>query len=257
MATLAANALEDLARTAAPPRVPEEPAVRVAPLRADSFVALEAPRSVYRPARANPVAIVASVAVIAGMAACLATLNIVAAHEEHRRLTVVDVRELDVTPPPPPPEQPKAETPPAAQTQSVAPKPLIELPGPGPQQVMVEAPPPPAPPTVTSEGVKAEAPPAPAPAPATTAANGDLSSTLLFAKPPVYPVEARRAHAEGTVKLWVVVGIDGHVAEIRVARSSGSAALDRAALQAVKRWRWKPSKAGDAGLVTIPFTIIA
>ncbi|PNU06294.1 energy transducer TonB [Novosphingobium guangzhouense] len=226
----------------------------------DSSAEVMGERSVYAPNRANPVALVASVAMILGMGACLATLNMVAAHKQRTHLLTVDVRELDVTPPPPP-EPTKLETPQAAVTQTVAPRPMIELPSPGPQQVMVDAPPPPAPPVVTSEGVKVSAPPAVAPAPAaTTLEGGDLSSKVLFAKPPTYPVDARRAHEQGTVKLLLLVGSDGTVKDIQVAASSGSSRLDGAALRAVKRWRWSPMMANGIatavrGYVTIPFVL--
>lgn len=232
------------------------------PVRGAPMAAVTAPmeRSVYAPARANPVALIASAAMIAGLAACLATLNIVAAHRERARLTAVELHELDVTPPPPPPEPTKLETPQAAVTQTVAPKPMIELPSPGPQQVMVDAPPPPAPPTVTSEGTRTVAAPAVAPAPATTMEGGDLSSKVLFAKPPTYPVDARRAHEQGTVKLLLLVGADGTVKDIRVVTSSGSSRLDGAALRAVKHWRWSPTMSNGAatavrGYVTIPFVL--
>ncbi|WP_285018247.1 energy transducer TonB [Novosphingobium sp. fls2-241-R2A-195] len=219
-------------------------------------------RSVYSPAKANPVALLASAGMILGMAACLATLNIVAAHKERAHLTTVDVQELDVTPPPPPPEPTKLETPQAAITQTVVPKPMIELPSPGPQQVMVDAPPPPAPPSMTSEGVKVSAPPSVAPPAATTLEGGDLSSKVLFAKPPTYPVDARRAHEQGTVKLLLLVGSDGTVKDIQVASSSGSSRLDGAALRAVKHWRWSPLMSNGVatavrGYVTIPFVLKA
>jgi len=219
-------------------------------------------RSVYQASnRARPVAFLASAGAILAIAAAMATLNMVATHKEHARLTTVDVRDLDVTPPPPP-EPTKLETPEAAMTQTVAPRPMIELPSPGPVQVMVDAPPPPAPPTVTSEGVKTSAAPAVAPAPSTTVEGGDLSSKVLFAKPPTYPTEARRSHEQGTVKLLVLVGTDGTVRDIQIAGSSGSQRLDKAALQAVKRWRWSPTMNGGTpmsvrGYVTIPFVLVA
>ncbi|EJL29265.1 TonB family protein [Novosphingobium sp. AP12] len=218
-------------------------------------------RAVYQPSKnARPMALLASAGAILAIVAAMATLNIVAMHKERARLTTVDIRELDVTPPPPP-EQTKLDTPEAAKTQTVAPKPMIELPSAGPVQVMVDAPPPPAPPTVTSEGTKTAAAPAAAPA-STTLEGGDLSSKVLFAKPPTYPTEARRAREQGTVKLLVLIGTDGKVSDIKVAGSSGSDRLDRAALQAVKRWRWQPTMSGGTamvvrGYVTIPFVLMA
>lgn len=220
-------------------------------------------RAVYRPARANPVALIASAAMILGMGACLATLNMVAAHRERARLTAVELRELDVTPPPPP-EPTKLETPQAAVTRTVAPKPMIELPGPGPQQVLVDAPPPPEPPAAPSVGIKVNAPPAPVPAPpaATSVEGGDLASKVLSATPPTYPIDARRAREQGVVKLLLLVGSDGRVKDIQVASSSGSPRLDGAALRAVRHWRWQPMMSNGTpmsvrGYVTIPFVLTA
>jgi protein TonB len=139
---------------------------------------------------------------------------------------------------------------------------MIELPSPGPVQVAIDVPPPPAPPTVTSQGTKTIAAPVPAPAAATTLEGGDLSSKVLFAKPPTYPTEARRAREQGTVKLLVLVGTDGTVKDIQITGSSGSQRLDHAALSAVKRWRWSPTMSGGTatavrGYVTIPFVLLA
>ena len=83
---------------------------------------------------------------------------------------------------------------------------------------------------------------------------------MLFAKPPSYPLDSRRAREQGTVKLRVLVGSDGAVKDIEIAGSSGSARLDRAALQAVRRWRWSPvmsngSAVAVRGYVTIPFVL--
>lgn len=220
-----------------------------------------AERAVYRPSRANPAAMLASVAMILGMGACLATLNIVSAHKQRARLTAVDLRDLDVTPPPPP-EPTRLETPQAAVSHTVAPRPMIELPGPGPQQVMIDAPlPPPEAPAVVSVGAKVTAPAVVAPPPAATPVEGgDLASKVISAKPPAYPIDARRAHEQGVVKLLLLVGTDGLVKDIQVASSSGSARLDGAALRAVRHWRWQPTMSNGTamavrGYVTIPFVL--
>jgi protein TonB len=258
LATLAAFAFDDTVAGPAASRAAASPAMG-GPGRDTEPLAFE--RSAYRAsAGSRPVAFLASAAAILAMLAALGTLNMVSGRKDRHRLTVVEMRDLDVTPPPPP-EPTKLETPPAAVTQTVAPKPLIDLPSQGPTQVMVDAPPPPAPPVVTSEGVKPTAAPAPAPAPVTTPDGGDLSSKVLYAKPPSYPVDARRAHEQGTVKLLLLVGSDGTVKDIQVATSSGSQRLDRAALAAVKRWRWSPTMSGGVatavrGYVTIPFVLV-
>lgn len=268
MATLAVTGLDELVRTPAPERVREpfvDPAGAAPHALNDS--GLSGPvvhqRATYEPSKgARPLALLASAGAILAIVAAMATLNMVAAHKARAHLTTVEVRQLDVTPPPPPPEQTKLDVPEAAKTQTVVPKPMIELPSPGPVQVMVDAPPPPAPPTVTSQGVRTNAAPSPAPPAATTLEGGDLSSKVLFAKPPTYPTDARRAREQGTVKLLVLVGTDGTVKDIQIAGTSGSSRLDRAALSAVKRWRWSPTMSGGSatavrGYVTIPFVLVA
>jgi protein TonB len=49
---------------------------------------------------------------------------------------------------------------------------------------------------------------------------------------------------EGTVTLGLLVGTDGRVVEISIANSSGFARLDKAALDAVRKWRWTPMMRG-------------
>jgi protein TonB len=221
-------------------------------------------RSAYQPSRkAGPVAFLASAGMIAAGLAALATLNIVAKHHRAERLTVVEMKELETAPPPPPEKLVKPiESPP----QVFVPKPMIELPSSGPTQVALDVPPPIAP-TVQAVAPAVEAPAAAPAAPAAPAASssavegGDLSSQVLSAKPPVYPVEARRAREQGTVKLLVLVGPDGRVSDVAVSGSSGSKRLDQAALSAVKRWRWSPTKRDGApvavrGTVTIPFVLV-
>ena len=61
---------------------------------------------------------------------------------------------------------------------------------------------------------------------------------LVHRADPVYPVLAVSAGLEGTVILEAIVDRDGRVESLRVPRSQG--VLDRAALDAVKQWRYSP-----------------
>jgi protein TonB len=56
---------------------------------------------------------------------------------------------------------------------------------------------------------------------------------------PEYPEMAREAQVEGTVYLWALVGRDGAVQDVRVIRSVPL--LDRAAADALRRWRFTPA----------------
>lgn len=72
---------------------------------------------------------------------------------------------------------------------------------------------------------------------------------------PAYPLAARRLGLEGEVLLRAEILPDGRCGELEIARSSGHALLDEAALAAVKRWRFLPARRGEepvAARVEIP-----
>ena len=46
---------------------------------------------------------------------------------------------------------------------------------------------------------------------------------------------------QGEVRLDVRVGTDGAVLDVRLRTSSGSPTLDRAAIDTVRRWRFRPA----------------
>jgi protein TonB len=62
----------------------------------------------------------------------------------------------------------------------------------------------------------------------------------IAAAPPVYPPLALTARVEGDVILEAVIGSDGRVRDVRVLRSVQL--LDEAAVEAVKRWRYTPTR---------------
>jgi protein TonB len=71
---------------------------------------------------------------------------------------------------------------------------------------------------------------------------GGVSAPRAIYQPdPEYSEEARKAKFQGTVILWVIVGPDGRVHDMRVQRSLGMG-LDEKALEAVKLWRFEPSR---------------
>ena len=71
-----------------------------------------------------------------------------------------------------------------------------------------------------------------------------FNAAYLRNPPPRYPVSARRRGEQGTVLLKVLVTREGAAASIDLEKSSGSAALDQAALDAVKSWRFVPARRG-------------
>lgn len=69
---------------------------------------------------------------------------------------------------------------------------------------------------------------------------GVSAPKAIYDPDPEYSEEARRAKFQGTVLLWVVVGVDGRPRDIRVQRSVGMG-LDEKAIEAVRQWRFEPS----------------
>lgn len=198
-----------------------------------------------------------TIALIVGAHALLLFLlvkfDVIAIAKPKPRPLVVDL--LTLPPPPPPAAAPVEQklTPPEETTapKIVAPPPIVPMPTTAPAVVVTRDPP--APKAIVV------APVAPA-APAGPVSVDDLSSKMISAPPPRYPVESRRRKEQGTVLLSVLVGTDGSVAEVGVSHSSGFERLDKAALEAVRRWRWSPMLRGGEpvmvrGIVDIPFVL--
>ncbi len=96
-------------------------------------------------------------------------------------------------------------------------------------------------------------PPAPPPAPVDIAPSQDISYNDR--QPPRYPISAVRQHQQGTVYLLVLVGPDGSVQDVKVDQSSGYRDLDRAAIEAARKWKFNPgSRDGKpvGGWVKVP-----
>lgn len=66
-------------------------------------------------------------------------------------------------------------------------------------------------------------------------------AVAIASPPPKYPGDAMRARQQGTVLLRVTVEADGSPSDIVVEQSAGSRALDRAAQQGLRRWRFQPA----------------
>jgi protein TonB len=80
---------------------------------------------------------------------------------------------------------------------------------------------------------------------ALTEARYDVAA-LNNPKPP-YPLAVRRRGIEGRVVLTAKVRIDGGCEDVRLKQSSGHEALDAAALDTVRKWRFLPARrAGQA-----------
>ncbi len=72
---------------------------------------------------------------------------------------------------------------------------------------------------------------------------------------PRYPSDALRNGESGTVLVRIEVDADGEPTAVSVVERSGSRSLDRAAVQAAKRWRFRPAQQNGravAGAVEMP-----
>ena len=97
--------------------------------------------------------------------------------------------------------------------------------------------------------VPSPAPPAPAPQPgsgpgkeADSGGQTRLGARLVRHVAPAYPALARQRGLEGRVVIRLVIRADGVPDDIRVAQSSGFDSLDKAAVEAIRQWRFEPAR---------------
>jgi protein TonB len=96
-----------------------------------------------------------------------------------------------------------------------------------------------------------------APHPAAQGGGGAVSATPRYRSNPTpdYPIPSKRRREEGIVLLNVQVQVDGTPAAVSLNRSCGHPLLDRAALDAVRRWTFEPARAAGvpvSSLVVVP-----
>jgi protein TonB len=87
-----------------------------------------------------------------------------------------------------------------------------------------------------------------------------FGAAYLHNPPPDYPPLSRRVGEEGRVMLRVLVTKDGDAERVEIESGSGSSRLDKAALEAVKKWRFIPAKRNNQPIsayviVPIQFTL--
>jgi protein TonB len=81
------------------------------------------------------------------------------------------------------------------------------------------------------------------------AGGGDVA--VISAPPPSYPALARRRGEEGRVTVRADIGSDGVPRNVGVEISSGSAALDAAAVEAVRGWRFRNDSGGTVQVAPV------
>lgn len=67
---------------------------------------------------------------------------------------------------------------------------------------------------------------------------------------PAYPAVSSRLGEQGRVLLRVFVNPDGNPAQVEIRESSGYTRLDKAARDAVLRWRFVPARQGERGIAS-------
>jgi periplasmic protein TonB len=83
------------------------------------------------------------------------------------------------------------------------------------------------------------------------------NAAYLNNPPPSYPLAARRRHIEGSVLVRAKVQADGSCSHVELKLASTSDLLNKAALDAVKNWRFVPAMLGEQTItawVEIPIT---
>lgn len=160
----------------------------------------------------------------------------------------ITVKREEPPPPPPPPMLEVKHKPKAPVVQPVAP--------PRPEPVRADP--------VVAEQTPMSYPATPEPErPASPAEPAETAPSALgyrSMKNVPYPRVAVTQHMEGTVILRVLVGVDGVPQSIDIERSSGHSVLDRAAKDAVMKWRFEPGTRNGQpfaayGLVPIAFKL--
>lgn len=215
---------------------------------ADAVPLVAEPRSAYGMGRRPSwISIIAILLVHATALYALVTFDVIEIAPKKKALVV----DLIAEPPAPPSEKPEPQPVVVAKVEPtvVAPPPILQTPAPPPPQIMVTSAPPPPPQPVA----------APAP-PAGPVMVGNLDERLIEGRPPRYPMESRRKREQGTVVVRLLIGTDGRVQQISIARSSGFERLDQAAIQAIRGWRWQPIIRDGLpvevrGLYSMPFTL--
>lgn len=90
--------------------------------------------------------------------------------------------------------------------------------------------------------VEPPAPPIAPPLPPAPPAIADSDAPVPISRPaPRYPPQALRRGVGGSVRVLATVAPDGSVERMELAQGSGNRDLDRAAMEAVRRWTFRPA----------------
>jgi len=91
---------------------------------------------------------------------------------------------------------------------------------------------------VPTEHAPVQAAPTPPPPAPVKVSEGVAQGGLIFKVNPEYPAVARAARIQGSVLMHAIIGTDGSVQRLQAI--NGNPLLLRSAMEAVKRWRYRP-----------------
>jgi len=219
---------------------------------------VSAPAGLAAPRRRGTIVLVALIAGVhlAGVA-FLGGRHAPAAHIPAPPISIELVAAAVEPPPPPVPVLRQPAPPKPVRPGAAAPRPAAAAPAPSLSTPPAsEA----APAAAVPDALPVAAAPASTPTPAAPAAQEKVSEPRGYAgyldnPPPAYPPSAQKRGLEGQVVLKVHVLASGQPDSVTVARSSGHAILDDAALKAVTQWTFEPARRGQSaidGWVQVP-----
>jgi len=159
---------------------------------------------------------------------------------------------IDIAPVPPPPPPPVIKPKPLPQVAAA--KPIVRQPA--PSVPVVQSVSDVATPSAETVQVAVAASPVPPPAPVPEPVTEPHGYAGYLNNPaPVYPLAAQKHGLQGKVILKIHVLTNGQPDNVSVAKSSGFAVLDEAAVKAVSAWVFEPARRGKTaidGWVNVP-----
>jgi len=168
--------------------------------------------------------------------------------KDEKEIQAATIIEPPPPPPPPPPTPPK-------EIPKIIPKDLPPPPKNTPPPPPTQPPPPPVISNVVTPMSTQATPTPPAPPPPAVTMEASVDNAFRSMHPPEYPREALANGVTGTVVLLVTVSEDGEPINVTVEKSSHDRSLDRAAVEAAKKWKFIPKQENGRrvqGVVRVP-----
>ena len=78
----------------------------------------------------------------------------------------------------------------------------------------------------------------------------EIIPEMIYQEEPVYPKKAEKANIEGTVYIKALIDSEGKIAKVKVGKSSGHDLLDKSAVAAAYKCKFKPAVQKDKPVAT-------